>query len=266
MQYQGGKSRISKPISEVINALSRWQIKNSKTNIRNNNACSSRRESERESNTFVSLFCGSCSVESKIKGFDKMILNDKHKYLIDMLQGVQNGYKLPESISEEQYKYIREHKDDDKVLTGFVGFGCSFGGKWFGGYARNKTKTNYALQSKKSLLKDMETLMQADFICKDYRDVNLPENCIIYADPPYNNTTGYGKKKFNSEEFWKYAREVSKNHLMFISEQIAPDDFISIWEKPFTRTLDVNKNNQFKVTEKLFIHSKYKYLVETSNK
>lgn len=41
---------------------------------------------------------------------------------------------------------------------------------------------------------------------------------------------------------------------MFISEQVAPDDFVSIWEKPFTRTLDVNKSNQFKVTEKLFIH------------
>lgn len=191
-----------------------------------------------------------------------MILNDKHKYLIDMLQGVQNGYELPEYISEEQYKYIREHKDDDKVLTGFIGFGCSFGGKWFGGYARNKGGTNYALQSKKSLLKDMKTLIQAKFICKDYRDVDLPENCIIYADPPYNNTTGYSKTKFNSNEFWQYAREVSKNHLMFISEQTAPDDFISIWKKPFTRTLDVNKNNQFKVTEKLFIHSKYKYLIE----
>lgn len=28
-----------------------------------------------------------------------------------MLKGVQNGYELPEAISEEQYKYIREHKE-----------------------------------------------------------------------------------------------------------------------------------------------------------
>lgn len=183
-----------------------------------------------------------------------MILNDKHKYLIDLLKGVQNGYKLPELITEEQYKYIRNHKDDDCILTGFVGFGCSFGGKWFGGYARNKTNTNYALQSKRSLLKDMETLMNAEFTCQDYRDVPLPKDCIIYADPPYNNTTGYSREIFNSNEFWEYARNASKNHLIFISEQAAPDDFISIWEKPFTRTLDVNKQNQFKVTEKLFIH------------
>ena len=214
MQYLGGKSRISKQISEVINEISRWKVENSIRNCKSN--------FERESNCFVSLFCGSCSVESKIIGFDRKILNDKHKYLIDMLNGVKNGYELPEVITEEEYKYIRNHKDEDPVLTGFVGFGCSFGGKWFGGYARNKTGTNYALQSKKSLLKDMKTLTDAEFICKDYKDVFLPANCVIYADPPYDGTTGYGREKFDSKAFWEYARSVSQNHLMFISEQSAP--------------------------------------------
>lgn len=255
MRYQGGKSRISKQISykikKVTNAVSRWQIKNCKENSEHyrlvlNGGC------------FVSLFCGTCSIESKLSvSFGKMILNDKHKYLIDLLVGVQNGYELPEFISEEQYKYIRKHKDEDNILTGFVGFGCSFGGKWFGGYARNKTNTNYALQSKKSLLKDMSTLQAACFTCQDYKDVKLPEGCVIYADPPYNNTTGYGNEKFDSSEFWEYAREASKEHLMFISEQEAPDDFVVIWECPFTRTLDKNKQNQFKVTEKLFIHKNW---------
>ena len=31
-------------------------------------------------------------------------------------------------------------------------------------------------------------------------------------------------------------------------------DFECIWEKPFTKTLDRNKDNQFKVTEKLFTY------------
>lgn len=35
MQYLGGKSRISKQISEVINALSRWKIENIETNSQN---------------------------------------------------------------------------------------------------------------------------------------------------------------------------------------------------------------------------------------
>ena len=133
MRYQGGKSRIAKQIAMEIE-----------------------RERESNSDTFVSLFCGTCSVESKLTGFKKKILNDKHKYLIDMLNGVKNGYELPEYISEEQYKYIKDHKDEDPILTGFVGFGCSFGGKWFGGYGRdNKTGRNFALEAKKSLLKSL---------------------------------------------------------------------------------------------------------------
>ena len=249
MQYLGGKSRISKQISEVINnEVSRWKIKNSTTYSTNNN----NREREIEQLTFISLFCGTCSIESKVKGFDNIICNDKHEYLIELFKGVQSGYGLPELITEEQYKYIREHKDEDKILTGFVGFGCSFGGKWFGGYARNKTNTNYALQSKKSLLKDMSNLMTAQFTCQDYRDVIIPNNSIVYADPPYNNTTGYSKDKFNSDEFWEYMRVISKNNKVFISEQTAPNDFKCVWEKEFTRTLDVNKDNQFKVSEKLF--------------
>lgn len=255
MQYQGGKSRIAKPISEVIiNEVSRWEIKNSNLDCGSNRE----RERERESNqTLVSLFCGSCAVEAKLAPhFNKVVCNDKHEYLIEMLKGVQNGYELPEQISEEEYKYIRLHKDEDKVLTGFVGFGCSFGGKFFGGYARNKEQTNYALQSKKSLLKDMVQLPNAEFTCLDYRDVEIPNGSIVYADPPYANTTTYQGQKFDSEAFWEYIRQISKHNQVFISEQTAPDDFECIWEKPFTRTLDRNKDNQFKVVEKLFTYKK----------
>ena len=111
MRYQGGKSRIAKQIAMIITGAGGDDL------------------------TFVSLFCGSCSIESKVDGFARKILNDKHEYLIELLNGVKHGYDLPESISVDDYKYIKEHKDEDKVLAGFVGFGCSFGGKWFGGYA-----------------------------------------------------------------------------------------------------------------------------------
>ena len=202
---------------------------------------------------FVSLFCGSCAVESKVQGFSRKILNDRHQYLIALLQGVQRGYELPESITPEQYRHIREHKDDDPTLAGFVGFGCSFGGKWFGGYARNATGTNYAAQSKRSLLKDMATLQDATFVCADYRRVCIPPRAVIYADPPYNNTTGYHGDRFDSAEFWIAMRLLADTgHTVFVSEQEAPPDIQCVWERKFTRTLDRNKSNQFSVTEKLF--------------
>lgn len=235
MRYQGGKSRIATPIAVAIE-----------------------RERERESsdsNTFVSLFCGSCVIESKLApNFKRVICNDKHKYLIEMFKALQNGYDLPESITEEQYKYIREHKDENPVLTGFVGFGCSFGGRFFEGYARNATGTNYAAQSKRSVMKDMSNLMNVEFTCLDYKDVEIPKGSVVYADPPYFGTKPISRQKFDTNEFWDYMRQISKDNKVFISEQNAPDDFECIWEKPFTRTLDRNKNNQFKVTEKLFTY------------
>jgi DNA adenine methylase len=47
-------------------------------------------------------------------------------------------------------------------------------------------------------------------------------------------------------------RKLSQDHIVLISEQTAPDDFEAIWEQELIRQLDVNKNNNFKVTEKLF--------------
>ena len=254
MQYLGGKSRIANHITEVIlNEVYGRQIKNLQQDSRKHYAVY-----KRGGGTLISLFCGTCSVESRLaKYFDTVVCNDNHKYLIEMLKGVQHGYKLPDVITEEQYKYIRDHKDEDPILSGFVGFGCSFAGKWFSSYARSKKGTNYCAQSKRSLLKDMANLSNAKFICKDYRDVTIPENSVIYADPPYRNTSGYGKEKFDSDAFWDYAREVSSKNLIFISEQQSPNDFISIWERPIVRT--IRTSNYFTVIEKLYIHKNNLY-------
>lgn len=150
MRYMGGKSKIARPIAEIIT---------------HNSAAST---------CFVSLFCGTCAVEAKVSGFERKILNDKHRYLIAMLRGVQGGYELPEAISKEQYTWLKENKDVDPVLTGFVGFGCSFGGIWFDSYANCSKGRNYCAESKRSLLKDLAQLSDAEFICGDYRKVCIP--------------------------------------------------------------------------------------------
>lgn len=235
----------------IIYEISRREITDFKSNfIYNFNA---------GGQNFVSLFCGTCSIESKVAPhFANIICNDKHKYLIAMLNAVQSGYELPDNVSEEQYQYIRLHKDEDMALSGFVGIAGSFGGKWFGGYARNNCGRNYISEGKRSLLRDMETLNdknKVQFTCLDYRDVPIITGSVVYADPPYANTTQYNGEKFDSEAFWKYMREISRDNLVFISEQNAPDDFKCVWEKPIKRTLDRNKNNQFVVTEKLFVHN-----------
>lgn len=231
MRYMGGKSRISKNISEIIN-----------NEIDKNGQ-----------KYFVSLFCGSCSVEAKVN-CDKKILNDKHPYLIEMWHGLQNGWTPPNIVTQEEYNYVKNHLDENKALSGFVGFGCSFGGKWFGGFARDRRDYDYCQGAKRSIMMGLQHLRDAEFICMDYKDVIIPDNSVVYADPPYYNATKYKTDDFNHEEFWEYMRYISKNNAVFISEQTAPDDFIPIWEKELKRILDCNKSNQFDVTEKLFIY------------
>lgn len=76
---------------------------------------------------------------------------------------------------------------------------------------------------------------------------------MIYADPPYDNTTTYkGVPKFNTKDFWEYMRLLSTEHMVFISEQNAPEDFISVWCKKVKRT--VKLTNYFKATENLYVH------------
>ena len=181
MRYQGGKSRIAKPISEIINSY-------------------------QPGKPFVSLFCGSCAVESKIRGYSSMICNDKQPYLIALLRACQQGWIPPDFVTEDEWRYTRAHLDENPALSGFMGFGCSFGGKWFAGYARSKDRVSYARQSKNSLLKDMQTLDRAFFTNLDYRDVPVEYGSVVYADPPYEGTTRYNHESFDSTAFWNYMR------------------------------------------------------------
>ena len=230
MQYMGGKSRISKQIAEVLN-------------------------SDIDKDTpFVSLFCGSCAIESKVQA-DVKILNDKHPYLIAMWQALQNGWTPPDVVTKEEYYRVKANMDENPALAGFVGFGCSFGGKWWGGYAKDKRGDDYCGQAKRGLLKDLVGIQSATFTCLDYHDVEIPDGAVVYCDPPYANTTGYTVGQFDTDEFWNYMRQLSKRCDVYISEESAPDDFECIWSKEKIRTLEKNDNVGRVKVEKLF---KYK--------
>ena len=166
MQYMGDKSRISKQIAEVLNSTIN------------------------KDTPFVSLFCGSCAIESKVQA-DVKILNDKHPYLIAMWQALQKGWMPPDVVTKEEYYRVKANMDQNPALTGFVGFGCSFGGKWWGGYAKDKRGDDYCGQAKRGLLKYLVGIQSATFTCLDYHDVEIPDGAFVYSDPPYVNTTGF---------------------------------------------------------------------------
>lgn len=219
MRYMGGKSRIAREIAEILDG-----------------ELLKRPSGER---VFVSLFCGGCAVETKVTAADRIILNDKQKYLIALLRGVAVGYELPDTMTEAQWRYIRDHKEEDPVLTGFAGFGCSFGGRWFRSFGVCKKESQPCGESKRSLLKSKPMLQRAEILCGDYRKVPIPPGSVIYADPPYEGCEKYGGEDFDTKAFWEWVRKLAKDgHTVFVSELNVPDDFKCVWKKQFRSSMN----------------------------
>lgn len=236
MQYFGGKAKTAKYIAAVI------------------------KEFRKENQLYVEPFVGAGWVMSKMDGERQAY--DKHPYLISMYKELQKGWIPPKKITEEEYQ-IAKFGECDNHLKGFIGFGCSFSGKWFGGFARSG-KRNYCLNAHNSVLRKMKAMIDVEFECKDYRELNL-NSALIYCDPPYQGTTQYGKivGEFDTNEFWETVRKWSKNNTVVVSEYIAPDDFIEIWRKEVKTDIRNKDNKKEDRIEKLFIH---KSLLKEINK
>ena len=232
MHYFGGKQRISKSLSEYLNL----QLK--------------------EGQPFVDLFCGSCNIISKIDNNRLRIANDKHKYLIAMWKALQNGWQMPDNISEEEYHYIKSHKDENMPLTGFVGFGVSFSGKWFGGYCKNSKNRNYCLNAKNSNNKILGKIQNVIFYNEDYENVDIPKGSLVYCDIPYKNTTQYSVKevgKFNHDKFYEWVRNNSDKYEIYVSEykENIPDDFEIVWQRESKKDIRNKDNHREPTTETL---------------
>lgn len=192
-------------------------------------------------------------METRVTGYKKVVCNDAHPYLVAMLKDAQAGRRFPEEVSPDEYKRVKNSLDTDPGLSGFVGFGCSYAGKWFGGYAKNDQRNNYAAQSSNSLSKAARRFGPFEFRCGDYASCPVFSGSVVYADPPYQGTTGYSTGAFDSDVFWKFAKELSqKGSSVFISEESGPEWATVIWEKPLRRWADNANGKTFTATEKLY--------------
>jgi len=226
MKYQGSKNRLAREILPFI---------------------------DDETSPIVDLFCGGANFIDKVSNNRVRIANDSHQYLISFLKALQNGWEPPKDVSEEYYKYIKNNQGIiEPHLVGYVGFNLSYGGKWWGGYSRDKLgKRNYGMESYNNVLKQAPKLKGIEFTNLDYRDVIIPIGSIVYCDIPYYGTTGY-KGKFNYDSFYSFCREIGKTNKIFISEFNMPNDFKCIWQKERVTSLTKNTGSK-KNYEKLFI-------------
>lgn len=236
MQYFGGKAKIAKELSVVLNS---YLLGNDKP--------------------FIDAFCGSCNIISKIDDKRIRIANDKHKELIAMWRWVKEMgvERLPTDVSKELYYHIKTSTTSPEWLKGFVGFGCSFAGKWWGGYGECKRGYNYAKGSGNSIGRKMVGLNNVTFVCGDYFDIVMPSTpSVIYCDIPYKNTTDYSNGLFNHEQFYAWAYKTKAlGHIVLVSEyEMNVDEAMKgniVWRKESKKDIRDKDNVQQKTVEVL---------------
>lgn len=229
MKYTGSKEKIASDIVSFINSY-----------IVINNI-----------DTYIEPFVGGCNIIDSVQCTNR-IASDNNKYVIALFKYLQDNGELPESITSEQYSDCKAHyKAKDKYYPEWyiaaIGYLAGQNGKFF-----NKSSGNHVYkeeqfadmyqEARSNIINQVKKLSDVQFSVQDYRKIN-PYNSVIYCDPPYSGSKGIDSitKDFNYIEFWDIMREWSKNNIVLISEEKAPDDFCIIWEQG-----DSN--------EKLFIH------------
>lgn len=172
---------------------------------------------------FVEPFCGGLSMSVALsRNGGPGVVSDFCSPLIALYQGVTDGWDPPKLVTQADYNAARKLPDTDPMKA-FCGFGCSFGGMWFSTYARSKGGTNYALQARKSLLRDVPTIVRngGSFACQSYKDIKVPPDTkVIYCDPPYSGTTGYDAvDEFDFIDFYETCEKWAASGVdVFVSE------------------------------------------------
>ena len=251
MKYLGGKYMIGKEISEIMNKhVEPSSVKG-----------------------YVEPFCGALGVLKHMNKTytNRCVASDNHSDLIQLWKEVQeNTFDTPDEVSENDYNTIK-HYSSPNSLKAFVGFGLSFGGRYFGPYApkyTNGKKENYLQAATNSVNKLRPLIQGVKFSAKSYKNQSH-KNKLIYCDPPYQQTKfpikyRRGVKEydvFDNNEFWEIMRKWSENNIVFISETSAPEDFVCIWEKLSHRSAAQSKKTRYKAesesyaSEKLFVHN-----------
>lgn len=228
MRYIGGKSRIARFLSPIILSTRPRFV--------------------------VEPFCGALNISLRLVKDDPTVVvyaSDSHSDLVSMWQAVKDGWSPPDSVSRDEYDRLRE--EASSPLRTFVGYGCSFSGKWFGGYASDPTGRNYAANARNSIERTRPLLERIVLGCSDYTQHVVPtEDYVIYCDPPYANTTKPGERQaFDHTAFWQWVntREVP----CYVSEYEAPADTCAVWQRDVKTDMHTTSGKAQRV-EKLFVN------------
>jgi len=231
--YFGGKSRIAKQVAEFING----QLQ--------------------DGQAYYEPFCGACNVTQHIDANRARFASDGNKYLIAFWQAVQAGWEPPAVVSEEEYRRVKDNKEDSLALTAFIGFGCSFGGRFFEGYARSKRPQDYAGAARRSTAKKALGLGGVSFDNLLFEQVEVSPGSLVYCDIPYRGTKRYNKAAggFDHDSFYRWGKRLTEEgSQVFVSEYAhnVPEGATVVWSKESRQEVRGADGKRKETTEVIF--------------
>lgn len=177
--------------------------------------------------------------------------SDVAEYAIALLDALSEDWVPPETLSFQEYEAIKSNPDAyPKELVGFAAYSCSYGGKFWGGFARTDGR-DYANEQHRSMVKRIKQLRGVKFTVANYNSIVYPSGATVYCDPPYAGTTGYKSGVFDHGLFWDWAEKLSHGRRVFVSEYTAPKNWTCVWEKDVASSLDKDTGGKRNV-ERLF--------------
>ena len=245
MRYLGGKSRSARHITEVLQAEGRPR--------------------------YLEPFMGGAGLTVKMLAGpgrpEHAALSDLQPDLMALWVAVTyRDWKAPPHLSEDEWRLFRAvsrlEGRPPSAMIGYVGFGGSYGGKWFSGYPRAPRPRSPFLESKRNLAKTQAVLQAAQPLLRccsyDRWTLTLPEETLVYLDPPYLDTTGYNVGDWDraaTVALWRWAAaRAAEGAAVFVSEYSGPPAEAvvvvdCVWEKEVQSSVGDKSNRR---TERLF--------------
>jgi DNA adenine methylase len=175
-------------------------------------------------NAWIEPFVGGANAIEHVPSTFHRYGYDYNSHAIAALTAIRDmAYELPDNISEQQYTALRGTPANP--ISSWVRFVTSFGGKFEGGYARDRVGSrNFAAEGRRNAIKQSPKLHGVYLEARDYASISTDSTSIIYCDPPYAGTTGYKTGSFDSSKFFAWAQDkAAYGHIVFVSEYSAPE-------------------------------------------
>lgn len=177
---------------------------------------------------------------------------------------IENGWLPGEAEMPDRETYYKEKVANysDNPLRGFMRTAASFSGKPWDAYGLKDKDNNYsrnywdecvrAITNQAELYKGNDIkIVGGDY--SFYFDY-LTSSSVVYCDPPYVGTVDYNTN-FDTDLFWMTMESWSEICPVYVSELVAPVDWIAVYTKKVKHSLDTTVKKE--VSEKLFLHKSW---------